>query len=151
MSFTIVLLLIALPVLAVCALAMYLGMSGRENEKKARIKNRKSIENELIQNGLWKLVGADAATLDRTIRFLLEDQRARAKMSDEARMKKIALLSRYKSNLEERKRNGYTTIKGFGNWYGWGYGWNEWDCLPKVINPLDEPQNSIFSDFEWIT
>jgi hypothetical protein len=150
MSFTIVLLLIALPVLAICALAIYLGMSGIEDEKKARMENRKSLENELIQNGLWKLVGADVATLDRAIRFLLEDQRARARMRDDERMKKTALLSRYKSTLGEPEKKRYTTIKGFGNWCGWGYGWDEWDYLPKVINPPDEPQNSMFSDFEWI-
>jgi hypothetical protein len=149
MSLYIVLLLIALPVLAICALAIYLGMSGIEDEKKARIRNRKSLENELIQNGLWKLVGADAATLDKAIRFLLEDQRARARMSDDERMKKAALLSRYKSSLGEPEKKRYTTKNGFGNWNRWGYGWDEWHSSPKVINPPGEPQNFALSDFEW--
>jgi hypothetical protein len=101
MSFSVVLLLISLPVLAVCAFAMYMGMSGLEKKKEKRVKDRKALENELIWNGMWKLVGADPVTLDKAIRFLLEEQTARVGMSDEERIKKAGLLSGFKSTLRE--------------------------------------------------
>ena len=146
MSFSLVLLLISLPVLAVCAFAMYMGMSGLEKKKEKRVKDRKALENELIRNGMWRLVGGDPVTLDKAIRFLLEDQRARAGMSDEERMKKAGLLSKYKSTLEEPDKERYTTNNRFGNWI-------EWDNVPygvTHVNPLSEPQNFMFSDFRWI-
>lgn len=118
MSFTIVLLLMVLPVLAICVLAVYLGMSGIEDEKKARTKNRKSLENELIQNNLWKLVGADASTLDKVIRFLLENEWLRTRMSDEERMKKIALLREYKDAVRGSKKE---TKKVIWNYNPWSY------------------------------
>jgi hypothetical protein len=146
MSFSLVLLLISLPVLAVCALAIYMGMSGLEKKKEKRVKDRKALENQLIWNGMWRFVGADPVTLDKAIRFLLEDQRARVGMSDEERMKKAGMLSKYKSTLEEPEKKRYTTNNRFGNW-------NEWDNVPygvTHVNPLSEPQNFMFSDFRWI-
>ena len=144
MGFNVVLLLISLPVLAVCAFAMYMSMSGLEKEKKEkRVNDRKTLENELIWNGMWKLVGADPITLDKAIHFLLEDQKARARMSDEERAKKIALLREYKSTLKESRENGYFTINELGNW-------NESNYYGTLVTPLDEPQNSSLSDFEWI-
>jgi len=149
MSFIVVLLLISLPVLAVCALAMYMGVSGLEKKKEKRVKDRKALENQLIWNGMWRLIGADLVTLDRAMRFFLEDQRARVGMNDEERMKKAGLLSKYKSTLEEPEKKRYTTNNRFGNWNGWGYGWNEEYSGPKVINPPGKPQNFSLSDFEW--
>lgn len=135
MSFTIVIFLVVLPVLAICALAIYLGMGGIEHERKARKEKRKSIENELIWNGLWKLVGANAATLDKVICFLLEDQRVSARMSDEERMKKLALMREYRDVAREDKRRPKNTIPWRGaEWKGeiWG---------DKPIVGLDEPLN----------
>ena len=146
MSFIVVLFLISLPILAVCAFAIYMGMSGLEKKKEKRVKDRKAVENQLIRNGMWRFVGADPVSLDKAIRYLLEDQRARAGMSDEERMKKAGLLSKYKSTLEKPEKKIYTSNNRFGNW-------NEWDNVPydvTHVNPLSEPQNFMFSDFRWI-
>lgn len=142
MSLNIVLLLISLPVLAVCAFAMYMGMSGLEKKKEKRVKDRKALENELIPNGLWKLVGADSVTLDKAIRFLLEDQRAKAVMSDEERMKKVGLLREYRSSLTgfkgmSRKNISWKDVK-----------WEQEMWGNKPIVGLDEPIN--YDPLGWI-
>jgi hypothetical protein len=142
MSFSIVLLLISLPVLTVCAFAMYMGMSGLEKKKEKRVKDRKALENALISNGMWRLVGTDPVTLDKAIRFLLEDQRARAGMSDEERMKKAGLLKEYK--------NSVTGFKGMSRK---NISWKdvEWEqdmSGNKPIVGLDEPIN--YDPLGWI-
>lgn len=117
MSANIVLILISLPVLAVCAFAMYMGMSGLEKKKEKSVKDRKALENQLIWNGMWRFVGADPVTLDKAIRFLLEDQRARVGMSDEERMKKAGLLREYRDTLlRETRRENKCATSGFKDW-----------------------------------
>ena len=101
--------IMAIPVFVIAALAYYLGIKGIEDERKAKTRDRKALENELIWNGVWKLVGMDTLTLEKAIR-LLEDNRAKDRMPEEERLRKIGLLREYKvavTNLNKRSRSNW--------------------------------------------